>query len=392
MDYHQIKETAKENGESVQDLLALSPGNDPFYVGSPGQMEKAKWFGTLYDMMGRPDQVHIRRVHYWLTTGGGIGTPKPDGNVYQNSVKDWSLMTMAAKYARYAGFVPIERVIDRRNPPAIVNSEYWDHESPEEMRKEMDANEIINTIVGRFWPYNPSKTQPYLMEIWCEKSTMNDILEPICEEYGMNLVTGLGELSITSVRLLIERIHEADKPTRVFYISDFDPAGEGMPVSVSRKIEFLIQDQHHEGDIKLMPIVLTPEQCVKYKLPRIPIKEEERRKAGFEERHGTGATELDALEALHPGELRKIIEGYIDQYFNRAGWETAILTNRVIRKKIREFLQGKIGNFLGDLSLKEFEDIELNMTKEVYDEDEPWLYDSNLGYTDQLRKYKEHKS
>jgi hypothetical protein len=63
-------------------------------------------------------------------------------------------------------------------------------------------------------------------------------------------------------------------------------------------------------------VVLTPEQCAHYKLPRTPLKDTDRRVAAFEERFGAGATELDALEALHPGELRRILVEHIERYFD----------------------------------------------------------------------------
>jgi hypothetical protein len=59
----------------------------------------------------------------------------------------------------------------------------------------------------------------------CEKSTINDVLIPLCQRYGMTSQTGAGELSITLTRLLAERMQESGKPTRIFYLSDFDPAG-----------------------------------------------------------------------------------------------------------------------------------------------------------------------
>jgi hypothetical protein len=61
---------------------------------------------------------------------------------------------------------------------------------------------------------------------------------------------------------------------------------------------------------------LTADQCKQYHLPRTPIKDSERRAGVFEARHGAGATELDALEALHPGELRKIVIEAVDHYYD----------------------------------------------------------------------------
>ncbi len=68
----------------------------------------------------------------------------------------------------------------------------------------------------------------------------------------------------------------------------------------------------------LEPLVLTREQVERYGLPRIPIKDSDRRKAGFEERFGEGAVELDALEAVFPGELARIVSEAIARYRQRA--------------------------------------------------------------------------
>ena len=55
----------------------------------------------------------------------------------------------------------------------------------------------------------------------------------------------------------VSLVHHANRPARMFYIADFDPAGHGMPVSVTRKIEFFLADRNLDLDIRLQPIVLT---------------------------------------------------------------------------------------------------------------------------------------
>jgi hypothetical protein len=145
---------------------------------------------------------------------------------------------------------------------------------------------------------------------------MNDILEPLGERYGIHVVTGAGELSVTACNLFIERVKADGRPLRILYVSDFDPAGRSMPVAVARKIEFMIYDAGLDSDVQVRSVVLTPEQCEQYDLPRTPIKESENRAEKFEERHGEGATELDALEALHPGELGRILEREIAGYWD----------------------------------------------------------------------------
>jgi hypothetical protein len=89
-----------------------------------------------------------------------------------------------------------------------------------------------------------------------------------------------------------------------------------MPVAASRKLEFWQSVKHSKADMHRYPIALTHEQCVYYQLERTPIKDSERRKAKFEERYGGGATELDALEAEHPGELANLLEREILKYYD----------------------------------------------------------------------------
>src|SRR5262249_5395838 len=134
--------------------------------------------------------------------------------------------------------------------------------------------------------------------------------------YGANLQTGLGELSITAAFSLVKRLMEVGKPACILYLSDFDPAGQSMPVAVSRKIEYFVRTFGLDLNVRVFPVLLTEEQVRDYQLPRTPIKESERRREGFEQRFGTGAVELDALEALYPGELRTLLGGYLEAYYD----------------------------------------------------------------------------
>ena len=64
-------------------------------------------------------------------------------------------------------------------------------------------------------------------------------------------------------------------------------------------------------------------------MPRTPIKDTERRKDKFEQIFGVGATELDALEALHPGELARLLNVELDN------WLDVGLQRRVNRGSVR---------------------------------------------------------
>jgi hypothetical protein len=321
--YEALKQLAKERGQKVTDFVALAPQNDPFYTGSPTEKLLAEWFADLWYRFRYTDNVHIRRVHYQIVSQSPT-VMLPNGTPYENTIECWDTLMMAAKHARYLRLVDPGAFRDRKNPEAIQHAQDYT------LVPELNVNaygveaELPDFPSGpTFDLYGYEGSQRYHIELCCEKTTMNDILEPLCRQYGMNLQTGAGELSITAALNLVRRIERIGKPTRIFYISDFDPAGQSMPLAIGRKLEYFIRTLGLQVDVRLFSLVLTPRQVATYSLPRTPIKESERRRAGFEERHGGGATELDALEALRPGELERILVRAIRQYYDTS------LNNRV---------------------------------------------------------------
>jgi hypothetical protein len=139
-------------------------------------------------------------------------------------------------------------------------------------------------------------------------------LGPLCAELYVNLVTGVGNQSITATVNLLRRAEAQGKPAHVLYVSDFDPAGENMPTAVARQAQFWADRLGVAAPLTLDPLVLTRGQVDEYHLPRSPIKETDRRGAAFEARNGEGAVELDALEALHPGVLADLVRLAIQPY------------------------------------------------------------------------------
>lgn len=316
MNYEEIKDLAKQEGRRVTDLIALAPGNDPFYTGTPTTRALAEWFAEIYYRQGWQHQrVHIRRCHYAILS---LGLNLPNGKPYENTEGAWDTLLIATKAARYLGLVDMNSFEDHRNS-APINHMVADYDPALSVAAYLYHSDIDLPGFPELPGYSVDSyaaRQRYHIELWAEKTTMNDILAPLCEEYGAVLQTGAGELSISATRLLVERLQDANKPARIFYVSDFDPAGQSMPVAVSRKLEFFVRQAGIEQDIRLFPVVLTADQVRRYQLPRTPIKETETRRGAFEKQHGQGAVELDALEALQPGALERIMRGYITRYYD----------------------------------------------------------------------------
>jgi hypothetical protein len=427
MNYQTIKNKAKELQCSVKDLIVLSQQNDPFYCGTKMDIKLAEWFAQLWEKFGFVSDIHLRRIHYRIISQDP-SILLPNGNKYQNTENCWGMLGRASAYARYLHLVDPAKFDDRRNSKPLIFFDPLDVGPYIEINGD---NKIFNLSLPGF-PDLPSyeiedykQSQRYHLEIWGEKSTMNDLLYPLCERNEVNLITGVGEMSITQVRWLIERFDRYKKSCRIFYVSDFDPAGLSMPVAVSRKIEKFLYDSENIYDVKLFPLVLTFDQCVKYKLPRTPLKDTELRKESFEVQYGKGATELDALEALQPGELEKILLRAINSYRDKNLSNKVFEAKSDIYNELEEITEAIINEYteeINELNIEyrelstdfegKFEDLtqriknlwqaiknemDVNMPDiddyplpkpEIAEEIENDLFDSSLDYFEQLKKYK----
>jgi hypothetical protein len=255
---------------------------------------------------------------------------------------------------------------------------------------------------------------------------MLDILEDVGRQYGVTRVYSLGELSLTAcVKLILDRVvRNGDRPVRLLYLSDFDPAGRSIPVAAARKVEWLIRAHDLDIDLQLIPILLDHDQCVHYQLPRTPLKADEGRADEWAIQFGEGGTELDALEALHPGELRRIVTEALDRYHDhdlqgrwdalksereaelgaiaagvaaeyadalrphraecrRLAWEPNRLRDEV--QMVYAKMLGEITERAGDVALTPL--FEFRSEREIAEHPDP-LFDTARDYMEQIARYK----
>ena len=277
-DYDDIVVDAREQGCRVSELLALSVGADPFYAGQPSRMRDGAWFADLWQRLGRPHGAHLRRLHYQLISQATPPT-LPDGRPYENTEASWAFLNSASRNARYLGYISPTSLEDHRSAQPVLFATsrptpapewaidaldgYWN--SPPALPSldtaafDWDINLTLPTPSIHGYGYDPAD-QPFHLEVWVEKSTVADVLSPICRRFGVDLVTGVGYLSITRVAEMLQRVAAHGKPARILYLSDFDPSGEGMPIQVARQSEFWLPDLAPDADLKLEPLVLTAEQ------------------------------------------------------------------------------------------------------------------------------------
>lgn len=434
MDLETIKSLAVRCGRKIDDFIAQTSATDPFYAERGKRRLYAEWFAANWEKYSGGIVGHTRRIHYKML-GQGIEMPDGDGP-YVNTEYCATKLNNASRDARYLGLVPFDAIVDQRSDEAQIF----------EQNAELDPDEEreVSTTIGNEDPDVPEVSFPslpelfitglsddairqdYVVEVWIEKSTQNDWLVPLCERRGVNLVIGTGHPSETRCRELAQRAASYAVPMRVLYISDFDPDGKSMPLEVARKAEFTIHKFGLDVDLQLIPLALSHDQCLEYKLQRTPLKESVLGKNKFEDAYGEGATELDAMEALHPGELGKIVEAEMDKFLDKNLADRVNSLRRTQELKlyaIEEAIHEQHREKIDDLESR-FEDIEseLNDLKtdaetlwsEIADELEPEqpdlsevimprstaagetdstiLFDSRRSYLEQMDHYNAWKS
>ena len=89
-----------------------------------------------------------------------------------------------------------------------------------------------------------------------------------------------------------------------------------MPIGLARKLEFIVRTEGLDLDIQVLHVTLTKQQVIDYNLPSTPIKATDKRAERWRELMGRDATELDALEAIAPGTLERLLRNAIERFFD----------------------------------------------------------------------------
>ena len=437
-------------GKSRSDLLVMAPGNDPFSIGTQAHIAAAEWFAALCER--HPALVtHIRRCHYRAIDDP---TPKPDGERYSNTFRDWCWLCNAAKWARILGYLPAESIIDRRSSPwkwagiddpyayaagyggAVVHGATW--RQPVDLLDERpdftdDAAPYLAMPYVADSSYRYSYDDDVRIGVVIEKSTSDDVLDPLAERLHVDLLSATGYASITRAREWLTR--DTERPARLLYLSDFDPAGASMPQCFARQVEGFIDREDLKADVAINPLALTLDQVHEYELPPQPLETGSKvtkavatKRQRFMDTYGVaGAVEIDALVARHPGALERIITDQVRALRDTSlpdrmreakseasrqvieVWNThqPVLQPHIDQAKAdqqaaldklaaayeafeaeTESIEGRVTDAAADLE-QDLDQLDLpdRPTPERDDQEHDWMYRSDRSYLEQLRWY-----
>jgi len=306
-----------ESGFSRAELTVLSIQIDPYRLDTPSGHDAGRWAAAqLAKGFGKTRCTHWRGLHYSIVARGNVR--KPDGSIFRNTEEDWLwLSAVAGKAARWLGYIPFERITDARNAEPII------HRKARIRRKswiwvgvdvDIPAAEDIEPRVGAqgFVP-----RQAYCFVIFGEKTSLEDVLLPVARAHDADLYLPSGEISDTLLYRIAKDAAEDGRPLVVITVSDCDPAGYQMPISIGRKLQGLRDLLFPNLRFEVTPAALTVEQVRELNLPSTPLKETEKRADRWRAAFGIEQTEIDALATLRPAVLLEIVTRAFDPYFDR---------------------------------------------------------------------------
>lgn len=144
-------------------------------------------------------------------------------------------------------------------------------------------------------------------EVWCESRSIAGVIDDVCEELAVSLYPsgGFSSLSLAYQSAQYIKASARQRPIKIIYVGDYDPAG----VLIDQNIEREIRGHLPNADIEFMRIAITAEQIEGYDLPTKPRKPGDRRARHIKETVEAEAMPVPILQNL----LRQSVESYLPQ-------------------------------------------------------------------------------
>ena len=231
------------------------------------------------------------------------------------------IQDVAGDAARWLDLVPFEAIPDERNAQPIRRNVKRVEAQPYAGHGwvEPSTGRTLDPYVGLWTPEEGEAfaIQPYRLAVFGEKTSLASTLGPIAASYGASLYLPTGESSDTMAYWLMRDAAEDGRPLRVFYVSDCDPSGWQMSISLARTVQALRDMLFADvPEPELYSVALTPEQVNEYQLPENPIKATDKRAEQWKAAFGIEGTEIDSLLVRKPGVLDGLLTDALDGFYD----------------------------------------------------------------------------
>ncbi len=166
---------------------------------------------------------------------------------------------------------------------------------------------------------------------WCEARGMQPMLESVCLEYGVPVVSSGGFDSLTTKQRIARELASLGH-CEVLHLGDYDPSGVHMFSSLHEDIAAFTVG--FDGQVEFTRLAVTPEQREQFDLPTAPPKKTDRR------RFDDDATVQ--CEALPPDILLQLVEEAITARIDWPTYQTVLEAEQDLRQGVLQEL-GSIG-------------------------------------------------
>jgi hypothetical protein len=228
----------------------------------------------------------------------------------------YALQRKASDYPICGGFVGEIRIMRPYHEKDGEKLPKWMNKA--RMLGYIPTDAIVDEIPGEhvIYPSSPRRLS-YSIEIWLNKSGFNPLLSPVCEKYGVTLVSVHSRASNDALDALYAR---CTGPTIIICLCDLSPNSAFFAEDLAAEIAGA-KPSGNNNDIKLKCFGLLPEQILAMKTPMVQTganskKDQERFKLYLKSQtlDPKKMVELDALEVYYPGGIAGFLDECLTQY------------------------------------------------------------------------------
>lgn len=226
---------------------------------------------------------------------------------------------------RRAGLIPWEAVQSKRGS----------HIEPYRMRSADDFATNLQEMLGGM-TVDRQMNQERRVIVCCETDGMVPILESVCLEYGVDLISGQGFSTIGAKRDMATAIGSGD--SIILHLADHDHSGREIERALQGDISAWVTELG--GKVEVKNIALTDKQIDEYELYWEAAKD-----TGSNHGLGSGITRWAQLEAFDPDDLlpmlRYSIEGNLDMNAYREALMLESQWKGPVTKGLTESISGR---------------------------------------------------
>ena len=226
-------------------------------------------------------------------------------------------------------------------------------DSAREMKIEYFVNGIPDALEDTIDQYKLDRQegQANYIEVWCEKTTLVDVLRTVTDKYHIPLCIAVGRESSSAIYKGYQRFRKEiseGRPAILLYVGDHDPSGLDMIRDIQERIYFMLDNSKYDYNygfdyknnlnegFKVIPVALTMDQVKQYSLPSNYAKESDVLYKKYVKEIGTTYSwEVDALDSKI---LVDLLESKILEYMDFDQYNAILESEQSDISQLKEFI------------------------------------------------------